>query len=1131
MNDESRISRLSSDKLARLWDIGSDAGDSAAHQDANQFAATPQIEGYQVLGELGKGGMGTVWRAVQLSTRREVALKVMSAKAFGSRKTLSRFEREVELAARLQHPNITRVYDSGIDRGLYYYVMELIDGEHLDTYVKHHKLGQKQILELMLVVCRAIQHAHQLGVIHRDLKPSNILVPEDGQPHILDFGLAKGLADKDSSLTLSMAGEMIGTLPYMSPEQAAGRQDELDTRTDVYSLGLMLYRLLTGKSPHDLSGTQYTVTKRIAEDEVVRPRAINRQIDEELEAVLLKALAHKPENRYNTAGDLAEDVSGYLNGEPLTARPPTTMYFLRKRIRKHRTRIVAWCLIVAIVIGATLATTTLSRYRKTKAIQQFKEQATALLADGRYQAAEQTFAKVLALNKNDAAAQDGITKARDQEELARDLTLAQQYVSESRFDLALGLALSAQQRFPDDPRVLEMVRLAKGTTKLSVDFDLGTLTRATLRKISTGVNEITTDVDIEQFPNGVDIEPGWYWLNLFYEPEEAEDSPNQAGNRYLLLVQRSIPYELHVKKITVGDVPGADFTTLSEALNNCQPGHVLSLAPGLHQLRLSPDYRLSRFQILTPNIIIENQDPDAPATIELYYLYVLSTWDVRFLGLTINGVKKEGSASGGGIQFKDSVLCQVVGCTLQDIPIDGENCDGLEIKNNVFSATLDFVHRRSVITNSRRVVVRGNKVKSTRDVGWTVFNMTKCANALVLDNTINSSALTGICFRTCSEPVVVGNEVRDCFEGNVRLINSDGSLVAYNELTQGSLYNLSLFSSGNAIIQHNEIRKGKTGIHLTESGRSSYFNNLVTGATTGILCSGAAYNTVRRNIFLGNEQCVAGEGSYWGEITLEENLMGRSPDPNSMGNTRLHDVNNAVCNFELEETEDNMFRINIGDKQTALDFSGQSFGPALGLKRQYLNTWNSVADVILEFGQMAESFTISEEFGNQLSQTSSELISKICSLGRPASVEPVLLGALDVWAAAQELRKNQDAIPQHVKSFEDHHYVLYTQPMTWKEAKRSCESVGGHLATITSQEEDDWIRKTFPQSWQFWLGATDEAKENEWQWVTGEDWQYSSWGSDQSGGKNENALCLWVDHSWHDAYMDWKLPFLIEWDK
>jgi len=306
----------------------------------------PEIEGYRIMGLLGRGGMSTVWRAVQQSTQREVALKVLGWGLAGLEKTRRRFEREVELASRLAHPCIARVYESGLYHGAYYYAMELVEGVPLDEYVGRHSLGTGQILELMRAVCRAVQHAHQRGVIHRDLKPSNVLVTEDGQPHVLDFGLAKAYLDEGAALTISVGGDVLGTPAYMSPEQAAGKSDQVDTRSDVYSLGVILYRLVTGVFPHDLSADRQEVLRRIAQEEPRRPCGVAKDIDKELEAILLKALALGPDDRYASAGELADDIDRYLKGDPVAAKAPTVGYFLRKRLRKHRIAVAVGCSVL-----------------------------------------------------------------------------------------------------------------------------------------------------------------------------------------------------------------------------------------------------------------------------------------------------------------------------------------------------------------------------------------------------------------------------------------------------------------------------------------------------------------------------------------------------------------------------------------------------------------------------------------------------------------------------------------------------------------------------------------------------------------------------------------------------------------
>ena len=214
---------------------------------------------------LGQGGMATVWRAVQLSTGREVALKLMEPLLLASRRARARFDRELRLTARLTHPNIARIYEGGSTGALGYFTMELVEGLPLDAYVEQRQIPPPEVLKLVLLVCEAVRHAHQNGVIHRDLKPSNILVDAAGQPHVLDFGLARAIEEAGTDVALTSDGAAFaGTIAFMSPEQAMGGHT-LDTRTDVYSLGVVLFRLLTGQLPYDLSGSRAECLRNIAE--------------------------------------------------------------------------------------------------------------------------------------------------------------------------------------------------------------------------------------------------------------------------------------------------------------------------------------------------------------------------------------------------------------------------------------------------------------------------------------------------------------------------------------------------------------------------------------------------------------------------------------------------------------------------------------------------------------------------------------------------------------------------------------------------------------------------------------------------------------------------------------------------
>lgn len=323
----------------------------------------PQIEGYELLEEVHRGGQGIVFRARQLGTKRDVALKVLLEGAYASDTARRRFEREVELAASLKHPNIVTILDSGISLGRMYFVMEFIDGLRLDQFLRQKQLPIDKTLSLFMETCQAVNFAHQRGVIHRDLKPGNILVDADGKPHILDFGLAKGTksADPDATVAdLSTTGQVIGTLAYMSPEQAAGSID-VDVRSDVYSLGVIFYEALLGRTPYAVNGPLGEVLQRIAHDDPVSPRSVRlstrfgRQIDDEIETILLKALEKEPARRYQTAGDLARDIEHYLAGEPVEAKRASGLYMLRKTLRKYRWQAAAASIFLLAILTFLVA--------------------------------------------------------------------------------------------------------------------------------------------------------------------------------------------------------------------------------------------------------------------------------------------------------------------------------------------------------------------------------------------------------------------------------------------------------------------------------------------------------------------------------------------------------------------------------------------------------------------------------------------------------------------------------------------------------------------------------------------------------------------------------------------------------
>jgi len=320
------------ERLKRTPDtLARDDADADADAKADTFA------GYDIIRELHRGGQGIVYLAVQRSTHRKVALKVMREGPLASPSSPARFEREIRVLGQLNHPNIVTIHDSGRSGSNSFFVMDYVSGQALDEWARELKGEPRerisQILRLFAKICDAVQAAHRRGVVHRDLKPSNIRVDFDGEPRVLDFGVAKIASEEDSSL-MTLTGQFVGSLPWASPEQAEGHPDLIDSRTDVYSLGVILYSLLTGQFPYDVTGTMRDVLDRIARTPPARPRSVSREIDGEVETILLKALSKERERRYETAGEFGDDVRRYLQNEPIMARRDSMLYLFRTRGRR-----------------------------------------------------------------------------------------------------------------------------------------------------------------------------------------------------------------------------------------------------------------------------------------------------------------------------------------------------------------------------------------------------------------------------------------------------------------------------------------------------------------------------------------------------------------------------------------------------------------------------------------------------------------------------------------------------------------------------------------------------------------------------------------------------------------------------
>jgi serine/threonine protein kinase/formylglycine-generating enzyme required for sulfatase activity len=521
--------------------------DSSGRPSGGSIETGRVFDNYELLEEVGRGGMGIVYKARELGLNRIVALKMILASEFASPSLIQRFRMEAKTAALFEHHGIVPIYHIGLFEGQHFYTMGFVDGQSLSDRVADGPLLPVEAARIVRQVAEAIQHAHAHNIIHRDLKPANILIDSQGRPKVTDFGLAK-MMESDAGLTTT--GQILGTPNYMAPEQAAGNNREVNAAADIYALGAILYCLLTGRPPFP-APTPVDALARVIHDEPITPRRLQPKVDRDLETICLKCLAKQPAQRYATAQELADDLKRYLEDEPIQARPPSLVYRVGKFA--HRRRHVLATLTAAAVLGASFLLLSWWLALRARATQVNELISTGRLqldrahdarpndSDALFEEAMKSFVAAQAIDPRDS---------RVGEELINlYLRRCERAIEVEEFDAARALILplrNLDRKRTAARRINELERLAQGTARLRIDSTPpvcdARISRLEADSQPDNPQKLGTTPIAEQ-----DIAPGDYLLSLSH--------PGFAELRYPIRIGRNETRKLALTLLRPEEIP------------------------------------------------------------------------------------------------------------------------------------------------------------------------------------------------------------------------------------------------------------------------------------------------------------------------------------------------------------------------------------------------------------------------------------------------------------------------------------------------------------------------------------------------------------------------------------------------